>query len=204
MPKFLDEGVFALNGNLWNFAVREYFQGSSLDKIETLQFSAFLWSLYVCLQSLKEYEAGGFLHADIQPSNILINASSRRAFCALIDPAGFKLSPEGRVASYGSVEGAGRPEYVPPEERTLLFPGRTRDVYGLGRTYLELLSGIPAIRSTDQMLRGIQAMCQRASGDDVRSRYQSITEMSEAFDVLRTSESGQLKDFEMRLPNNIL
>ena len=88
--------------------------------------------------------ASGWVHCDVKPDNMLVNAAGHLKW---IDFAISKRAPKGLAKLFHRQKKAqGTPSYMSPEQiRKQPVDGRA-DIYGLGATYYELISGRPPIR----------------------------------------------------------
>jgi serine/threonine protein kinase len=91
-----------------------------------------------CLaEGLAAVHAAGFVHRDVKPDNVLLPASGVPA--AKLADFGVARSVDATVAGEGWVSGS--PRYVSPEAVRGEMVGPAADVYALGLTLYELLSG---------------------------------------------------------------
>jgi serine/threonine protein kinase len=100
--------------------------------------------------ALAAAHAAGLLHRDVKPGNVLLDAATGRA--KLVD---FGLARVAEQASGLTREGhlAGTPAYMSPEQvrRPEAVDARA-DIYGLGATLYELLTGEPPFRGTTALI----------------------------------------------------
>jgi eukaryotic-like serine/threonine-protein kinase len=88
--------------------------------------------------------ASGWVHCDVKPDNMLVNAAGQLKW---IDFAISKKIPKGlSKLFYRQKKAQGTPSYMSPEQiRKQPVDGRA-DIYGLGATYFELMTGRPPFR----------------------------------------------------------
>jgi eukaryotic-like serine/threonine-protein kinase len=88
--------------------------------------------------------ASGWVHCDVKPDNMLVNASGQ---LKMIDFAITRKIPTGlSKLFYRQKKAQGTPSYLAPEQiRKQPLDGRA-DIYGLGCTYYELVTGRPPFR----------------------------------------------------------
>jgi eukaryotic-like serine/threonine-protein kinase len=95
----------------------------------------------------------GHLHRDIKPSNIMVTSESR---VVLLD-FGVIAEVSGRRWSRTSLEVAGTPAYMAPEQATSVGASPASDWYGVGTVLFELLTGTrPFVGRRLQVLRDKQ------------------------------------------------
>lgn len=139
----------------------------------------------------------GIIHRDIKPGNILIDASGR----PYVTDFGLAKEAEANKSRTGKV--VGTPAYMSPEQaRGEAVDART-DVYGLGATLYEMVTGRPPYegRSVVEILSAVaqedsvspkkvrpevpwevEAIISTAMARDVRRRYQTAGEMADDMD----------------------
>jgi tetratricopeptide (TPR) repeat protein len=141
------------------------------------------------------------IHRDVKPGNILVSETGQ---VKLMD---FGISKMLEGDTDGETQGRGTPQYMPPEQ--ILgrgIDGRT-DLYALGISAFEMLTGVrpftgdnvvdqqlndplPDLRQSNpnvpiELVRIVQRSCQKLPGD----RYGSGNEMSQAFAHFLAGES---------------
>jgi serine/threonine protein kinase len=147
-------------------------------------------------RAVEHAAACGFLHLDIKPSNVLMDANRQPKLCDF----GLSLRLHQRDQRGRAV--AGTAEYMAPEQ----FRGQSEqlsertDVYGLGTLLYEGLSGQPPLPSTATMWQppvplqrwnrtvpqGLVAITHRCLMEDPNDRFASAGELAKALqDLLR-------------------
>jgi len=130
------------------FLVMEYVDGQSLHDLlrekgplRPSRAWAILWDVAL---ALNHAHAAGIVHCDIKPGNILINRQGRAKV------ADFGLSQALNHADRGSFDGmvAGTPAYISPEQVLARRPDQRSDLYSLGATLFEMLTGHPPFRAS--------------------------------------------------------
>jgi len=90
----------------------------------------------------------GWVHRDIKPDNILVNASGQ---LRIIDFAISRRIPTGFAKwFYRKSKAQGTPSYMSPEQARGKMPDPRSDIYSLGATFFELLTGRPPFRGSSQ------------------------------------------------------
>jgi eukaryotic-like serine/threonine-protein kinase len=88
----------------------------------------------------------GWVHRDVKPDNVLVNAAGQ---LKMIDFAISKRIPTGLAKLfYGRKKAQGTPSYMSPEQARGQMPHPLQDVYSLGATFYELMTGRPPFRAT--------------------------------------------------------
>ena len=198
-----EEGAF--------FIVLEYVEGETLDTL--LGDAAFSISLSVetALQVAKGLQYAherGIIHRDVKPANILLDRSG----CARILDFGLaKRRDVATITASGAV--VGTPMYMSPEQAS---PGAAvdprTDIYSLGATLYEILTGVPPFVGTDvqslirkvrrdepplprsirpELPRALENIVLKAMAKDPRRRYGTAAEFAE--DLQRFLDRGDAK-----------
>ncbi len=150
----------------------------------------------------------GLVHRDVKPANILLDPDGDRA--RLADFGMAELAESATLASTRQPHaGGGTPAYMSPEQArgSTAIDGRA-DVYGLGATLYEMLTGEPPFRGRpgmvlDQVLhdeprpprrfdasipRDLETICQQALAKEPARRYQTAAELAADLDRWRKGE----------------
>jgi len=121
-----------------NYMVMEYVEGEALSYYthisRLLPFSTLAEIIYKCCKALEYAEQQGVIHRDIKPANILL--------CGQSD---IKISDFGAAMAISQqttqVIGAGSPAYMSPEQVNEQALTHQTDIYSLGVTMYQLLTG---------------------------------------------------------------
>jgi eukaryotic-like serine/threonine-protein kinase len=88
--------------------------------------------------------ASGWVHCDVKPDNMLVNAAGQLKW---IDFAISKRIPKGlSKLLYRQAKAQGTPSYMSPEQIRRQPLDARADIYGLGATFYELVTGRPPFR----------------------------------------------------------
>jgi serine/threonine protein kinase len=121
-----------------NYMVMEYVAGKTLANYtrasSLLPFSTIAEIIYKCCKALEYAQQQGVIHRDIKPDNILLNGQSD-----------IKISDFGAAIIVSQqttqVAGVGSPAYMSPEQISELLLTHQTDIYSLGVTMFQLLTG---------------------------------------------------------------
>lgn len=144
--------------------------------------------------ALNHAHAAGVVHCDIKPGNILIDPKGR----AKVTDFGLSRALNQAERS-GIMDGviAGTPSYISPEQVQAQHPDQRSDLYSLGATFFEMLTGESAFRGRSdsslfekhlhetrsklaalpQVARPLQEILFRLLARQPRDRYQSAREL---------------------------
>ncbi|MGO9466232.1 MAG: protein kinase domain-containing protein, partial [Isosphaeraceae bacterium] len=159
----------------------------------------------------------GLIHRDVKPSNVLVDSASGRAKIS-----DFGLARGGDDAASMTQEGllAGTPTYMSPEQaRSGLRLDHRADIYGLGVTLYEALTGEVPFRGAPHMVfqqvtgeeprpprawndrvpRDLETICLKAMAKEPNRRYQTAGEFAEDLrrwlrgETIRARPAGRLE-----------
>jgi len=187
------------DGELW--LVMEYVDGLTLrQRIEAdrrLEPKAAARIASQVADGLAAAHAKGLVHRDIKPSNIILDEAQDRA---KIMDFGLVRILDGSAGTTQEGLIAGTPEYMSPEQiRTPQRADTRSDVYGLGVTLYEMLTGEPPFRGAPQMVldqvlrdeptaprrlndripRDLETICLKAIAKEQHRRYQTAGELGD-------------------------
>ena len=183
------------------YIVMEYLTGRDLSyyiDAEKLPLDEVFVVITKVAQGLSHAHTHGLIHRDIKPANIIYNRDSE-----VVKITDFDLSVVNEFATGSRKVFAGTPYYMAPEQTTGGPVDARADIYSLGATLFQLITGTPPFRadSLDKLIRKIQkesppdilavrpdlagaGVCLRAIMDNVlqkkaKDRYQSCEEFIE-------------------------
>ncbi|MEM6957870.1 MAG: protein kinase, partial [Myxococcota bacterium] len=143
IPKFFDFGTLE-DGR--PYAVMEYFEGESVaervDRVGAMPYDQVRDALVAASEALAGAHEKSIIHRDVKPDNLfLARESSGKESIRLLDFGIAKVaSPEGTQLTHaGSF--LGTPVYCAPEQMYGLDPTPQMDIYALGATAYEMLTG---------------------------------------------------------------
>ncbi|MGL6073357.1 MAG: protein kinase domain-containing protein [Fimbriiglobus sp.] len=144
--------------------------------------------------ALAAVHAAGLVHRDVKPANVLLDQATGRA--KLADFGLARVSESSHLTRLGVL--VGTPVYMAPEQlRNPATAGPLADVYGLGVTLYETLTGTEPFRGSLELLlaqvltdepippsrlnptipRDLNTICLKAMSKDPTSRYPTAAEM---------------------------
>jgi serine/threonine protein kinase len=129
--------------------IMEYFPSGSMRTRLMQKDFAFIkeHAMKICKQAatgLAYMHASGWVHCDVKPDNMLVNAAGNLKW---IDFAISRRIPKGMgKLFYRQSKAQGTPSYMAPEQILRKPLDARADVYGLGATYYELVTGRPPLR----------------------------------------------------------
>jgi uncharacterized RDD family membrane protein YckC len=160
----------------------EYVRGETLaDRLQRekqLRWDEALDYIIQTTRALLEANQRGIVHRDVKPSNLLVSPVSTPNGAAHIKVADFGLAAPTGVSEAHFV---GSPYYASPEQLAGKPPDHRSDIYSLGVTFHELLTGAPPFEA--ESLRTISRMHEDAPRPGIPARQapwrlrQLITEM---------------------------
>jgi serine/threonine protein kinase len=193
IPKFL--AYFEENNNY--YLVEEYIEGITLDKLIEREWSSgqiirFLWDILSILQVLHRNK---IIHRDIKPSNLIQREIDSKF--VLIDFGAVKQLDDIQPANSGTCIST---QGYAPSEQAIGQPVLNSDIYALGMTAIQLLTGIHpkdlAKEAGDNVIwsekirhhQSLTEILNKMVKTDPKSRYQSVEEVLKAINQIEDEE----------------
>ncbi|MHC4777904.1 MAG: protein kinase domain-containing protein [Planctomycetota bacterium] len=186
-----EEGAF--------FIVMEYVEGETLDTLAGESPFSVAISVETALQVAKGLQYAhdrGIIHRDVKPANILLDRTGRPR---ILDFGLAKRRDVATITASGTV--LGTPMYMSPEQATVSARVDHRtDVYSLGASLYEILTGVPPFVGTDvqslirqvrladppslrsirpDIPRSLENVVMKAMAKDMRKRYATAAEFAD-------------------------
>ncbi|MET8774893.1 serine/threonine-protein kinase [Nocardia sp. NPDC050713] len=121
------------------------------------------------------------VHRDVKPANIFVTPGDAGADRVLVGDFGIARRTDPAATQTDTGVRAFTESYAPPEQRTGGRVDRRADVYALGITCYELLTGrLPAAMIADPLPEGVGAVLAKATRDVPDERYESCGELAAA------------------------
>ncbi len=190
------------------YLIQELISGQTLTE-ELRQKGAYnetqIWELLQDLLLVLHYiHDRKVIHRDIKPSNIIRRSDDGKL--VLIDFGVAKLLSDTALLQTGTIIGS--PEYMPPEQlRGKAFP--TSDLYSLGATCIQLLTGVSPLEMYDsinecwvwrdflpagkQVSDRLGKILDKLLQNSIKQRYQSVPEVLEAFNSTQKATTSPLQ-----------
>lgn len=132
----------------WPFFTMDFIEGQGLDKYckESLPKSDKLSIIFMKIAEAIQYaHDNGVIHRDIKPANIMITKDEQPK---VMDFGLAKIAKEDqKISRSGAV--LGTPAYMPPEQAQGKEVDARSDVYSIGATMYECLTGFPPFRTNN-------------------------------------------------------
>ena len=132
--RLLDEGVY----KGWPFMVMEHIAGSAFPGTGTQEPALVIERAISLLEELARLHAAGIVHADLKPTNALVEHATGRV--VLLD---FGLSRLMTPNRHHHLQREGTPRYMAPEQLRAMPTSPSSDLYAVGVMLHEALSGSP-------------------------------------------------------------
>lgn len=191
--------------------IMEYIEGESLDKLlkrckAQPQKTVVGWSIQLC--QVLEYlhkQSSPIIHRDIKPANII---RRKDGSMVLID---FGIARKYNQNCTADTDNLGTGGYAAPEQYNPAAQSDVRtDIYGLGVTMHELLTGYPPYdpemglrpitKINSQLSRKLEEIILKCTSYDPKDRYQTVAELRTALEKI--FPDGKMQEQENELDDN--
>lgn len=187
------------------FFVMEYIPRGNLKRLmgKPIPYRVVAHMLAPIARALEYAHQNGIIHRDVKPANILIDKGGN----LLITDFGTAklLQPEDGISLTGSSASIGTPDYMAPEQIAAKFVDHRADIYALGITFYEMITGkrpftadtpmaimlkqvnepVPKPSLSIQDLpANIEKALLKALAKDPKDRYQSMREFAEVLEKM--------------------
>ena len=215
------------------YMVMEYLEGKDLHQVLTdegpLTVGRVIDYVMQASDAIGEAHSRGIIHRDLKPHNLFLTQDD---VVKVVDFGLAKTLPDSTAARGSSNDTKttsliGTPHYMAPEQiRASRSVDARTDIYGLGATMYQLLTGLPPFvalnlyvlcarilsdapppihRTRKDVSPALEAVIMRCLEKAPAARYASVAELSEALDAARASEkAGDIRDTprDARLASN--
>jgi serine/threonine protein kinase len=207
-----------------DFVVLEYMEGRTLSAILEEEGALEVeWALSLARQvgqGLAHADEAGIVHRDIRPANIMVAPSG------LVKIMDFGIARGADLSRLTATGVLGSPHYLSPEQAEGKEVDIRSDIYSLGVTLFQMLTGrqpyeadnamdivlkhlqepVPSLRQFDEEIPGkVDELVKRCLAKAPEERFQTPEELMEAIDrALRGSEGGSPPGMEVALVGQTL
>lgn len=198
IPKFYDFGVLA---DGCTYAVLDYYDGESLaDRIERgpIPLPLAKTLLIQASRALGDAHRQGIIHRDVKPDNLFVVRDANGEESVRVLDFGIAKVTHDKDLTHAGVF-LGTPHYCAPEQLRAKDPAPPMDIYALGSTAFEMLTGVPPFdgdlhtlirRKTegdepdttplDALPTEVRETILKAIAFEAEDRYADMTELEEA------------------------
>ena len=164
------------------YVVMEYVDGGSLRELlknrgGKLEVSEAVEIIKSVARGLAYAHRKNLVHRDIKPANILISKEGGEAVPKIVDFGLARMGGESELSLSGV--GMGTPWYMPPEQRrNAKGVNHTADLYALGKTLYELVTGeVPDTVELEKLPGWLRPIVQRCIKNNPEERYFSAEDL---------------------------